>query len=352
MRLEKVRQKLIENDLQALIVNSVSNVFYLSGFTGTNALLLIDPKKAYLFTDFRYIEQAAKEAPDYEIVKVTADPYTAIADIVKDIALIGIEEEALTWGEYQKLQQTLVWSSFRNASDIFKKMRQVKDDNEIALIRKAIAITDSAFSQTIGKIYPGTTEEELSLELEFAMRKMGAIGRSFDYIVASGVRSSLPHGVATSKKIQRGEFITLDIGAVYQRYCSDFTRTLFMGEPDNKHHEIYDIVLEAQLAGLKAIKPGVKAKDVDALAREVITRAGYGEYFGHGLGHSLGLEIHETPSLNTRDETILEPGMILTVEPGIYIPDWGGVRIEDVALVTNSGAEVLTQTSKQCIIID
>ncbi|UWG95725.1 Xaa-Pro peptidase family protein [Dehalobacter sp. DCM] len=352
MRLEKVRQKLNENGLQALLVHSAPNVFYLSGFTGTNATLLVNPHSAYLFTDFRYMEQAEKEAPNFEIVKVTADPYAAIADRVHDISVIGVEEDALTWGEFQKLQQTLTWCHFQNASDIFNKLRQIKDDQEIGLIRKAVEITDLAFAQTVAKIQPGITEEALSLELEYAQRKRGASGRSFDYIVASGIRSSLPHGVATSKKIQNGEFLTVDMGAIYQRYCSDFTRTLFLGEQSSKHHEIYHIVLEAQLAGLTALKPGVKAKDVDAAVREVIAKAGYGDYFGHGLGHSLGLEIHETPSLNTRDETILEAGMVLTVEPGIYIPEWGGVRIEDVALITKSGAEVLTQTTKQCIIID
>jgi len=352
MRLDKIRRKLAENKLDALIVTSPPNIFYLSGFSGTSATLLIDPKHAILFTDFRYIEQAAAEAPGFEIVKVTGDPYAVIGEMIKGLFVIGIEEEALSLGDFQKLQQALSGHRFENASAIFKNLRQIKDETEIGLIRKAIEITDHAFAQTLSKIYPGMTEEELSLELEFLQRKMGASGRSFDYIVASGTRSALPHGVASSKKIQKGEFLTLDIGAIYQRYCSDFTRTLYLGKPESKHLEVYDIVLEAQLAGLKALKPGVKAKDVDAAAREVITRAGYGEYFGHSLGHSLGIEIHETPYLNTRDETVLEPGMVLTIEPGIYIPDWGGVRIEDVALVTNSGAEVLTQTPKQCIIID
>ena len=231
-------------------------------------------------------------------------------------------------------------------------MRKVKDEQEIAAIREAIKITDHAFNTIIEKIKPGTAEEDIAVELEFLLRKLGASGKSFDFIIASGWRSALPHGVATEKRIAKNEFIVLDFGAIYKRYCSDLTRTVFVGEPSAKHVEIYNIVLEAQLAAIDRLKPGMSGKEVDSIARDIIKKKGYGDYFGHGLGHSVGLEIHEEPRLSPREEKIIEPGMIITVEPGIYIPNWGGVRIEDIVLVTKNGVEVLTQAQKQFIIID
>jgi len=239
-----------------------------------------------------------------------------------------------------------------DSSNILTKIRQIKDESEIHILRQIISMTDQAFLQIAKMIQPGMTEVEISLELEFSLRKMGATDRSFDYIVASGLRSSLPHGVATEKKLEKNESLTLDYGGKYKGYCSDLTRTVFLGQPDSKQREIYNIVLEAQQAGIEALKPGITGQEADAVARQVMTKAGYGEYFGHGLGHALGIEVHETPRLNTRETQILQPGMVITVEPGIYIPGWGGVRIEDVILVNDNGVEVLTQAPKQFIIID
>jgi Xaa-Pro aminopeptidase len=343
---------LLEKELQTLIINSSPNVYYLSGFTGTNATLFITLENSYLLTDFRYLEQAEKEAEQYEILRVDNDLLETLGMLAKGFSSVGIEEDYISWADFRLMREALPACVLLDASNIVSEMRQVKDEAEVEILRQAITITDQAFVQILEKINPGITEEEIGLELEFALRRRGASGRSFEFIVASGERSALPHGVATAKNINRGELLTFDFGAKYKWYCSDLTRTLFVGEPKPKHREIYEIVLEAQEAALGAIKPGLSGKEVDAVAREIIGKFGYGEYFGHGLGHSVGLEIHETPRLNTKENRILEPGMIITVEPGIYIPDWGGVRIEDMALVTKNGVEVLTQAPKQFIIID
>jgi len=338
--------------LSAVLIKDSPNVYYFSGFTGTNGTLLLTPDKSYLLTDFRYLEQAEKETENYEIIRVDSETSETIGKLAKDFKSLGVEEDTLSWAEVRKLQDTVGNCRLADISEMLRKLREIKDPSEIEILRQAIRITDQAFEMIREKIKPGITEEEIALELEFFLRKQGATGRSFDYIVASGERSALPHGVASPKKIKTGEAVTLDYGAKYQWYCSDMTRTVFVGKPDEKYKDIYRIVLEAQEAAIHALKPGMTGKEADAAAREVIKKAGYGDYFGHGLGHSLGLEIHETPRLNTRETKILEPGMMLTVEPGIYLPGWGGVRIEDVILVTNFGVEVLTQAPKQFIIID
>jgi len=352
LRIIKLRQKLAAHDIQGILITSAPNIYYLSGFTGTNAILFITQHDKYLFTDFRYVEQAKSEASDFELVRADKDVLQEINKLANGITTIGLEEKAISLAQYRELEKSLNAKIFKDASFVLQEMRQVKDEQEIEILKQAIKITDQAFDLILPALKPGVTEEEISLKLEYSLRKLGASGKSFDYIVASGQRSALPHGVATAKKIETGDLVTLDFGAKYQWYCSDFTRTVFVGKPDAKHQEIYDIVLRAQLTALEAIRPGLTGREVDAVARDIIARAGYGEYFGHGLGHSLGLEIHEPPSLNTREEKVLQPGMVITVEPGIYLPGWGGVRIEDVVLVTNSGAEVLTQASKQFIIID
>lgn len=352
LRIDKIRRKLVEKELESIIVKSLPNIYYLSGLTSADATLFITMDKIYLLTDFRYLEQAAREAENYEILRVDNNLVEILEELSKGLRTIGIEEDTISWKDYRRMQKAFSGRNLLDASDILKEIRQVKEQAEIEIIRQAIKITDLAFDQILGRIAPGVTEEEIGLELEFSLRKMGASGKSFDFIVASGERSAMPHGEASAKKIKFGEQLTLDFGAKYKWYCSDLTRTVFVGEPEAKHRKIYDIVLEAQQAALEVIKPGLSGKEVDALAREVISKAGYGEYFGHGLGHSLGLEIHETPLFNPKETKILEPGMIMTVEPGIYIPDWGGVRIEDVVIVTNYGVEVLTQSPKQFIIID
>ena len=348
-RLERMRQKMHEEGIDAYVVLRPENGRYLSGFTGGEATLYVTAEKAILLTDFRYIEQAKGEAPEFEIVKTGQDHFEALAEIGQQAQKVGFEGDFVTFLNYEKLKKGFPQAELLSLPDLVSYLRSVKDPTEIEKIRQAVKIADDAFASVIKTIEIGQTEEEIALDLEYSMRRAGASGGSFDFIVASGVRSALPHGSASSKKIHLGEFLTMDFGAIYEGYCSDITRTVFLGEPEEKHQEVYQVVLAAQRAGIAAVAPGRTGKEVDAVARKIIVDAGYGEYFGHGLGHSVGLAIHEGPNLNMREERVLEPGMVITVEPGIYIPDWGGVRIEDIVLVTENGCEVLTQAPKEFI---
>jgi Xaa-Pro aminopeptidase len=347
-----MRQQMLKEGIDTYVVIRPENGRYLSGFTGGEATLFITPERACLLTDFRYIEQAKSQAQDFEIIKTGFDHFATLAEIGQQSKRVGFEGDFVTFQAYGKLKDALPQAELLSLPDLVTHLRSVKDSTEIELIRKAVRIADDAFANVLKTVDIGQTEEEIGLNLEYSMRRSGASGGSFDFIVASGIRSAMPHGTASSKQIQPGEFLTMDFGAIYQGYCSDITRTVFLGEPEEKHREVYEIVLAAQLAGIKAVAPGRTGKEVDAVARKIIADAGYGDYFGHGLGHSVGLAIHEGPNLNMREERVLEPGMVITVEPGIYIPDWGGVRIEDIVLVTETGCEVLTQAPKEFIIFE
>lgn len=347
-----MRQQMHEEKVDAYVVIRPENGRYLSGFSGGEATLYITSEKAFLLTDFRYIEQAKAQAPEFEIIKTGQDHFEALAEIGQKAQRLGFEGDFVTFVNFGKLKNAFPQAELLSLPDLVSHLRSVKDKSEIKLIRQAVRIADDAFAEVLKSIEIGQTEEEIGMNLEFSMRRAGASGGSFEFIVASGVRSSMPHGTASSKQIQLGEFLTMDFGALYQGYCSDITRTVFLGDPGDKHQEVYGTVLAAQRAGIKAVAPGRTGKEVDAVARKIIEDAGYGDYFGHGLGHSVGLAIHEGPNLNMREERVLEPGMVITVEPGIYIPDWGGVRIEDIVVVTENGCEVLTQAPKEFIILE
>jgi Xaa-Pro aminopeptidase len=351
-RLTKLRQRMQAEKLDAFIISSPENRRYISGFTGTSAMLVILLNRAYLLTDFRYIEQASAQAPEFEVVDSGSDFFQSVKELAQGSSRIGFEEDYTTYAIYLKLKDAVSDAELVGLAKLPTGLRAVKEAGELEKIRQAVRIADDAFAHILKYVAIGQTEEEIALELEFHMRKAGASGGSFEFIVASGWRSAMPHGVASSKSLQRGELVTLDFGAIYQGYCSDITRTFALSEADEKQREIYEIVLKAQKAGVAAIKPGLAGKEVDAISRQIIEDAGYGKYFGHGLGHAVGLAIHEGPRLSIREEQILEPGMVLTVEPGIYIPEWGGVRIEDMIVVTENGCEVLTQAPKQFIIIE
>lgn len=351
-RLQQMRRQMHNKNIDAYVVMRPENGRYLSGFTGGETTLYITMEKAFLLTDFRYIEQAKVQAPDFEILEVGLDHFASLAEIGQQAQRVGFEGDFITYVDFGKLNDAFSQMELLSLPDVVSHLRSVKDDTEIELIRQAVKIADDAFDEVLKTIEIGQTEEEIGLNLEFSMRRAGASGGSFDFIVASGVRSAMPHGTASSKRVQSGEFLTMDFGAIYQGYCSDITRTVFIGDPEDRHRDVYQTVLAAQRAGIQAVAPGRSGKEVDAVARAIIEKAGYGDYFGHGLGHSVGLAIHEGPNLNKREERMLEPGMVVTVEPGIYIPDWGGVRIEDIVLVTESGCEVLTQAPKELIIFE
>jgi Xaa-Pro aminopeptidase len=350
-RVDYLRLLMSEAKLDGVLAYSAENRRYLSGFTGSTGFTVIGRNIAWFITDFRYKEQAANQCENYEVVIQSNNLIEMLAQAFnKDgIKRLGIEEDFMTVGFYKEIIKAFPGIELIPASGIFARLRIMKDESEIENIRKAANIADEAFKHMLEYIKPGLRETEVSLELEYFMKKKGASGTSFDSVVASGVRSSLPHGIASEKIIEKGEFLTLDFGCVYNGYCSDMTRTVFIGKATEKHRKIYDIVLKAQVEALKGIKPGVTGKSVDRIARDIITKEGYGEYFGHGLGHGVGLAVHEEPRLSILGETILEAGMIVTDEPGIYIPEFGGVRIEDLVLVTEKGAEALSKSPKELI---
>ena len=350
-RLIHLREFLKEKKADAIVINKEVNLHYFSGFRGDDTLLIISDKKALLVTDFRYTEQAESQAPEYEIVEQKKGLWQKAAECIKQNGWknIAFEGNALIYDDYARLAKLLDNESI-NIPVNLSALRVIKEAEEIELIRKAVKISDDAFSEIVKFIKPGVSENEVAAELETTMRRMGSEKPAFTTIVASGKRGSLPHGVATEKLIVDGEFVTMDFGAVYQGYHSDITRTVVVGHADEKHRAIYDTVLRAQLHGVREVKPGAAGKYVDAVVRKDLSDAGYGENFGHGLGHSLGLEIHEEPRLSPSSTCEhLKSNMLVTVEPGVYIAGWGGLRIEDTVLVTDDGCEPLTKSSKELI---
>jgi Xaa-Pro aminopeptidase len=354
-RLSKLRKKLDDGNLDGIIVSKPENLFYMSGFTGGEGVIIITRLVASLVTDFRYAEQAAEQAPDYNIIELEpgVSPYEVCAEILESDGAkkVGIESHHLTVKAFEELKQHLKAVQPETTDGMVEKLRVVKEECEIDMIKKAQEITDEAFSHILNYIKPGVSEKDLACELEYFVKKNGAEGMAFDTIVASGPRSSLPHGRASDRRLEVGDFVTVDFGARLSCYCSDMTRTVFLGKPDREQLNIYNIVLEAQKKALSYIKPGIFGKDVDRVARDVIKDRGFGENFGHALGHGVGIEIHEEPRLSSRSETKLEAGMVVTVEPGIYISGYGGVRIEDLVVVTEDGCEDLTKASKDIICI-
>jgi Xaa-Pro aminopeptidase len=352
LKLEKIRNQFKEYGIDGLLITSGYNRRYATNFTGTAGVVLISEKEAKLITDFRYIDQANEQAIGFEIVQHKGP---IIEEVAKQAASMGIkalgfEQDHMTFSVFRAYENA-VESTLTPISQLIEKLRMVKDENELKVLKEATEIADAAFDHILKVIKPGLTELEVSNELEFFMRKQGAASSSFDIIVASGYRSALPHGVASEKVIESGEFVTLDFGAYYKGYCSDITRTIAVGEPSDELKKIYDIVLKAQLKGMAGLKPGITGKQADALTRDHITAAGYGEYFGHSTGHGIGLEVHEGPGLSHKSDIILQPGMVVTVEPGIYVSGLGGVRIEDDAVITDTGNTSLSTSTKELIIL-
>ncbi|GAB6099046.1 Xaa-Pro dipeptidase [Halanaerocella petrolearia] len=351
-RVDRLRELLAEKEIAALLVNTPENRQYLTGFTGTAGTVLITQQEAILITDFRYTKQAKEEVSSFEVVEFKEKKLDLLADLLVELGVkeLGFEAKYETYSTYLKYEDKLP-VELKGTQNLVKKLRLIKGKQEINKLKEAVDITDQAFTYIQDKLQVGVKENKIALELEFFMKQHGASKNAFDFIVASGKRAALPHGVASEKKIEAGDFVTMDFGCVYQGYHSDMTRTLVVGDsPTDKQKEIYQLVLKAQKESIKAIKAGKKASEVDQVARDTISEAGYGDYFGHGLGHGVGLEIHEGPKLSWRDDTVLEPGMVVTIEPGVYLPDWSGVRIEDIVVVTENGCQVLTESDKELIV--
>lgn len=353
LRVEKLRAEMKKNAIDGFLVTSPYNLRYLTNFTGSTGLAVITMDKAFFVTDFRYTEQAASQAQGFEIVKNTGPIFDEVAKICDQEQLnnLAFEEAHVSFAEYSVLEEVIEETNLEPIAGVIEGLREVKDEEEIALIQQACHIADQGFDHVLKMIRPGMTEIEVANQLDFFMRSLGATSVSFDTIVASGLRSAMPHGVASEKVIEQGDLITLDFGCYYQGYVSDMTRTFAIGDPGEKLKEIYNVVLEAQLKVIDAAKPGLTGIQLDAVARDHITAAGYGEAFGHSTGHGIGLEIHEGPNVSFRAEKQFVPNNVITDEPGIYLPGIGGVRIEDDLLITADGNKVLTHSPKELIIL-
>lgn len=350
-RLDAFRNLILQGP-DYLVVTKEENKYYLSMFSSTSYELVIGRQKNYLLTDFRYAEAAQELSELYEVV-VTKSGFS-IREFLRDLgpAAVGLEFESVSMDYYAKLVNVLAEETEVLPFDgLIEELRAVKDEQELACIARAEEIGDKAFSLILEEIRPGVTEKELAWKLERTMRELGAEKLSFETIVVSGERSSLPHGHPGEKAIEMGDFVTMDFGCVYQGYCSDMTRTVAVGRVTQEQRRVYETVLRAQKETCDAIRAGMKASEVDGVARSIIQAEGYGDYFGHGLGHGVGLEIHEAPTANPRSREILKPGMLLTVEPGIYLPKKFGVRIEDLSCVTENGIINLTGSEKELIIL-
>ncbi len=350
-RIARIRERLQREEADVFLVSSPVNRRYLTGFTGSAGLVWISRTRQAILTDFRYLEQVKTECPGWELIRIDSYVESLKSLIEEDkVQKVAFEKDYVTVKQLEDWQEKLP-TQFVGISGWVEELRMIKNADEIANIAKAAKIADEAFAKLLPSLRSGVTEREVALELEFLMRKAGASGMSFEPIVASGPRSALPHARPGERIFSVGDFVVFDFGCIVNGYCSDMTRTVVIGEPEEKHLLIYDLVLEAQLKSLAAVGPGKTGAEVDAIARDIITEMGYGEYFGHGLGHSLGLEVHESPRLSKIDHTVLQPGMIMTVEPGVYLPGFGGVRIEDLVLVTEDGHEVLSSTFKELFVV-
>lgn len=352
-RIEKLRKKLKEKGLEAAVIYSVENRRYFADFSGSSGALIINQTDAILLTDFRYIEEARSRAEQYEVILHEGGLLDQnVGQYLKKLGItrVGLED-SLSVGALRILEQETPQALFTLIDLLIMDIRMIKDQTEIANIREGIRLCDLAFDHILGFIKPGMSEKEIGLELEYVMKKNGAEGIKANHVIASGERSALPHGQATERIVNIGEFVKMDIGAVVNGYYSDFTRTVVLGEPTEKQQKIYDIVRHAQEVALENIKPNIKCSDLDEIGRAIIRNEGYGENFGHSLGHSLGLNIHEKPAMRANDDTLLQPGMVITVEPGIYISGWGGVRIEDLVVITKDGIENFTTSTKELQIL-
>lgn len=352
-RLSRLRAAMAAAGLPAFLVTDPINVGYLSGFTGSTAALVITPDDALFITDARYTIQAQRECPGFDIrqTEITQGLMDRVAAEVKALGRspLGLEGEAIPVSRFEKLRKAMEGVELRSTEDVVETLRGVKDEGEIDLIRAACEIVDRAFEFILTLVRPGVPERDLATELEYFMKKAGSEKEAFDTIVASGARSALPHGRASEKPLEVGDLITFDYGARVGGYNSDITRTVVLGPATDRQREVYQVVLHAQQAAVAALRPGMSGKEADSVARNLIAARGYGDQFGHGLGHSLGRHVHDGGGMTQRVDLTLAAGMVMTVEPGVYLEGWGGVRIEDDVVIRDGGAEVLTHARRELI---
>jgi Xaa-Pro aminopeptidase len=351
-RLQKLRKKFSEKEIDGIFVTQSENRRYLSGFDGSAGFLIITNKKAVLATDFRYTEQAVAEAPDFEILRIANNLKDWFPGLIEEMKIkqLGFESSDISFQFHQQLNDALKKKKLTvkmvPVNGLVESVRAVKESAEIKAIIKSSAITDAAYESVVKSIKPGITEKEVAWELEKALREKGSEALPFEVIVASGPRAALPHAKPTERVIEDGDTVVIDMGAKYEGYASDLTRTTCAGAVDDTFKNIYNTVLKAQKAAMAAISQSITGKEADNAAREIIGKAGYGEAFGHSLGHGVGLAPHELPRLSPNSEDVLTDGMVFTVEPGIYISGWGGVRIEDTVIMEKGRAKSITKAVK------
>ena len=353
IRRKKLLELLGEHKLDALIVSALPNIRYLSGFTGSNGLLLISGSAPLLITDPRYEIQAASQS-DCK-VRIARGPLSKTLGVTfsrRRLRRIGFESSRVQYSVYEEFRETLpLGADLAPVSGLVEQVRAVKSEREIELIRHSVKTCSKAFARALRRVRPGITERDLAAEIDHQMRKLGAEKPAFDTIVASGARTALPHAEPTSKPLGDNELLLIDMGAQCQGYASDMTRMVYLGRPTRKARQLHQAVLEAQLAAVDRVRAGVAASTVDRAARRLLRDRGLADYFVHSTGHSLGLEIHESPKIGKADKTRLEAGMVITVEPGVYMERFGGVRIEDTVLVRDNDCEILTPTTKELLVV-
>jgi len=352
-RVTRLAAQLPRRELDAILISAPENRRYLSGFTGSAGYLLITPQRQLLFTDSRYSEQAGNQSPHFEVIQMEPG-FDWLMDALSKTGVkrVGFEGDNMTVASYNRMldaikeREDLGGLSLIATSGITGELRAFKDQDELAQLQKAIDASDRAMEAVCPAIQAGMTEREVAWRMEVAMREYGADKTSFDTIVAAGPNGAMPHHRPDDTVIKAGEPIVIDMGARVNGYCSDLTRTVVVGQPEEMFHKIYNIVLGAQLAAINTVRPGLTGEECDALSRDIIAEAGYGDNFGHSLGHGVGLAVHESPRVGPRADNVLEPHMVFTIEPGIYLTGWGGVRIEDIVVLGHEGATPLSKAGK------
>ena len=352
-RLSALRDRLARADVDALLVSSLPNIRYLTGFAGSNALAIVTPRECVLFTDFRYATQVKDEVSVHVNVHIETQSlwiglWNWLASVT-GVERIGFESAHLLHRDFQRLLEQGARWQWRPQSDEIEVLRESKDAEEVRCIEVAVGMAERALEETVSQLHVGLTETQVAGILEQQLRNEGSEAYPFATIVASGPRAALPHARAGDRKLEPGDFVLIDFGAVYAGYCSDITRTVVIGRASDRQKEVYDVVLQANVKSSGAVRAGMRGMDADAVAREYIAARGFGEAFGHSLGHGIGLEIHEAPRLAKTAESPLALGAVVTIEPGVYLADWGGVRIEDDVLLSASGPRILTSFRRELL---
>lgn len=350
-RLSKVRGRLEEYQIDALLITALPSLRYLTGFRGTSGVALVKAEEAIFITDFRYQDQVKEEVVGLQVKVAEDDPLLGLRDfsLVRKGDKIGFEAEALTVDQLQGLKDLYPEVDFIPIKGLVETLRIVKEPEEVKAIRRAAELAGVVFAEVLDYIKPGVMEREVAAEVEYRLKRRGSETIPFDTIVASGERGAMPHATAGERRICPGDLVVLDLGAVCDGYASDMTRTVVVGPPSRKQWKVYHLVVQAQRVAMDYARAGIGCAELDARARDLIAEAGYGPNFGHSLGHGVGLEVHEAPRISSKSKLTLQAGMVVTIEPGVYIPGWGGIRVEDVVHITENGCEIITSVSRELI---